>query len=161
MSRRDSIRGRWRVTVAAAILLLLPACSSKEKDEGATPTTAVEPSTTAPSRIIGGPFCEHALGFNEQNARVGPELPNPQQLRTTFEQAAKTIEDAERVAPAEVKADVEVLASTFRQFVTALEQVNFDFTKLPPAQIATLQSSEVTAAGERLDAYVRQNCRRG
>ena len=151
---------RWAAAALLGAILLTGCSSDKKKDESASPATtaaAAAPSTTR--RIIGGPFCEFALTFNGRYAQISPSLADPQQLRAAFEQAAKAIDDAEQIAPAEVRPDVRVLATQFRDLVVILQQANYDFSKVPQASIQRLQSPEVQAAGQRLDAYVKQNCR--
>lgn len=156
--------GRRAVAVAGMGLVLLSGCSdSKDSDEQSAPTTAVvrttATTTTVPRQISGGPFCEFALTFNDRFARVGTDASNPARLRATFEEGVKAIEDAQQIAPAEIKEDVSVLATTMRDLATMLNRANYDASRLSPTAIHQLASPELKAAGERLEAYTKENCR--
>ena len=146
---------------ALATALILSGCTGgDDEDESSSPTTsAAQVTTAAPRRVAGGPFCEFLVTFNDRFGRVGADATSPEQLKATFEQAAQAIQDAEPLAPPEIRSDVGLLATTFRDFVGVLQQVDYDFTKVPPAAIQNVSRPEVDAAGERVDSYIRQNCR--
>ena len=62
------------------------------------------------------------------------------------------------MAPAEIKGDVQIVADGFNALVSALEPVNYDFTRLTPDLIARFMSADFTAASTRVAAYSRNVC---
>ena len=156
------MRGRRAAAAALAAAVLLTGCNGGNDDSSSPTTARSQPAPTSSSaRITGGPFCERVLTFNNRFGRLGPDLANPEQLRISFEEAATSIEEAEGIAPPEIKSDVTLLATTFRELVTVLGEANYDFTRVPPDQLQRLQDPGLQAAGQRLDSYIRQNCRAG
>jgi hypothetical protein len=154
----------WAATAALGIVLMSGCTNGDgEEDGAASPTTAGRQgaATTTTPRITGGPFCEFALTFNDRFGRVGADAANPQRVRATFEEATRAAEEAEQIAPPEIRSDVATLAGTFRDLLAILREANFDFSRVPPASLERLSSPEVQASNQRLDNYVRQNCRAG
>ena len=153
---------RLRRAAAAAVAgaILLGGCND-DKDTSSSPTTAASQAAAGSSgrQISGGPFCERVLTFTDRSSRIDPSVAEPQQLRRALEEATRAIEEAEQTAPAEIKTDVAVLASQFRDLVLILDQAGFDFTKIPPASLGRLQSPEIQSATQRVNTYVGQNCR--
>lgn len=152
---------RWAAAALLGAILLTGCSSDKNKDESASPATTAGEAPATTRRVAGGPFCQFLATFDDRFSRLAPDATNPQQLRTSFQEAVKAIEGAEPLAPPEIQPDVRLLATTFRDFVGTLEQVNYDFTKVPPSSLDRLSRPDVQAAGDHLDSYVRQNCRAG
>ncbi len=153
-----------RLLAAALLAVLLAGCTGGDndnEDQASPPSGDDQPVTTAARQITGGPFCEFALTFNDRFGRVGATATDAQALRRTFEDATSAIEQAESTAPPEIRADVRVLATAFRDLLTVLRQANFDPIAVPPASFQRLDNPEIQASGQRLDNYVRENCRSG
>lgn len=61
-------------------------------------------------------------------------------------------------APSELDDAVDTILDAQDQLVTELEKVDYDYTKLPPDALSAMNTPEVEAAGEELDAYVTDTC---
>ena len=81
-----------------------------------------------------------------------------EQLPQLVREVTATVEQAAGIAPQPVRADMGVLASTHRRFLTALEQVNFDAAQADPAAIQALRSEPFVGARERVRTYNRTAC---
>jgi hypothetical protein len=148
------------------MLLALAACSSGTKSSGTTgPTSAptAGPSTTAPAvdtHFTGqdsAAFCNLAKTYNDQSKTVAPTA-TPAQLRTTLRDGLATVNSAVAAAPAEIKADMQILATTFAQLADAFDKANYDPAKVDPASLQSLQSPQFQAATVRFQAYLHNVC---
>lgn len=151
--------------LAVAVLV---ACSSGGSKNGASDTT---PPTTAapagPSSTVrpvdtsftgqnSAQFCALAKTYAANQASVaGGAAP---QLKAAAQDARTAITQAVTLAPAEIKPDVQVVATAFSSVVAELEKVNYDTTKLTPAAFAPLSTKEFQAAATRFTAYGRAVC---
>lgn len=148
-----------------ALVLLLAACGGDGEDAAATSTvaTTTAPTTTEPVPVTGpgAAFCELARGYSERLAKLIPSLGDPGTLRQLLADSGPIIQQAEAAAPPDIKPDVTLLANSSRELLVLLERVDFDFTKVPPAEVSRIQTPEVQAAGQRLAAYTRDVCRVG
>lgn len=153
-------RARFTAAVIAALCLLGASCSDGDDEPSATPTTASGAATTARAGRGGSDaFCTFVRDFTSRFGRVDISLSDPQRFRTTMEDAATAISNAQNDAPEAVRADVGTLNTYFQRFVASLRQVNFDLTRLRPAALEELQAPEFTSASNRLNEYAQQNCR--
>ena len=153
-------------------LLVLAGCSGGDDD---TATSA--PSTTAPA-AAGGPttslrtvdtnftgqgsaeFCNLARTYTERSNQLGPNA-TPAQLRTVAREGQTAINQALNAAPAEIKNDVQIIATAFGGLLTDLEAANYEVTRVAPASFARLQAPEFATASQRFQAYVRNVCKVG
>ncbi len=146
------------LALAAAVVLV--GCSSKAPSSAPATTRSFVtlPPTTAGSRASDDPFCSSLSTYNERFQRMDLGANDPQKLKSAMQEASAAISDAQGKAPEEIRSDVAVLSRGFQQFVTILEQANYDFTKLTLAQVQQLQTPEFTAAGQRVDTYLHDHC---
>jgi len=160
------------VAALAATTVVFAACGGSSGDEGAEPA----PSTTtavATTVVSNDPFCQKVseasakFGLSTSGANLGAIL---QQLP----EAAALLQQARAVAPAEVAADLDVLAGTLSDLTPLLSRVaalsaasKTDMTKAAELQQATLelttklpaiQSPAFNAAVANLNAYSKQHC---
>lgn len=162
---------RLLVTMGLLAVLVMTGCgkSSNEKASDTTATTKAATVTTAAggsgttvdTKFTGKgstQFCNLAKTYSDKSGQLVPSISNPAQLRTLFKDLQVAVKEAVDVAPAEIKADVTLLASFYNDFANALDKVNYDFTKLPPDTAAKLQDPKFQAAATRLDAYSKQVC---
>ena len=158
---------RIRSTLAACglALLVLAGCSSGDDDNDAAPAPA-GPTTTlqaADPNFTGQgstEFCNLARTYTERSANVGnPATSSPAQLRALANEGRTAITQAANAAPAEIKADVQLIATTFTNLIAELEKVNYDGTKLTQAAFAPLQTPEFGRASQRFQAYNRDVCK--
>lgn len=157
---------RRTLAACAVVLTILAGCSGGDDKEGASdtsapaasgPATTARPVDTSFTGQNSAQFCALARTYNERFTSVGSN-PTPAQLRTVTREGQAAIAQAVSAAPAEIKTDVEVLASAFGTFITELERVNFDATRLPPTALSQLSSPEFTASTTRFQAYTRTVC---
>ena len=148
-------------------MLALTSCSGGGDDDEASPTTvpAAGPTTTVsvPTSFTGQDstqFCTLARTYNERFTNVGAN-PTPAQLRTATREGQTAITQALNAAPAEIKGDVQRLANAFNGFLTELEKVNFEASRLPPTALAQLSTPEFQASTTRFQAYTRTVCKIG
>ncbi len=102
-------------------------------------------------------FCNLARTYKERSTAVGPNA-TPAQLRTVAREGQTAIAQAVNAAPAEIKGDVQVLATSFGSFLAELEKVNFEVAKLPPTAVGQLSAPEFQASTTRFQAYTRTVC---
>ena len=151
------------------VLLLLAVATAGCKSGGLssldnTTTTAagIRPSSTAPPVSVragtGNAFCEFLRTYNEQFGKFNSGLADPQQLRTTMNQALGAIRSAESSAPSDIKADLTTMRIGFENLIKGFEQVGFDVTKLRIDILTSFQTPEFVAASQRMESYTRQNC---
>jgi hypothetical protein len=162
---------RIRSTLVACGLALsfLAGCSGGGDDKDAAPaatTAPAGPTTTArpadPNFTGQGSseFCSLARTYSERSATVGgPSAMTPAQLRNLANEGRTAITQAANAAPPEIKADVQLIATTFSALIAELDKVNYDFSKLTPAVFAPLQTPEFGRASQRFQAYNRDVCK--
>ena len=171
MLKRNVTHMRRTLAACGLALLVLAGCSGGD-DDTATPA----PSTTVAA--AGGPttslrtvdtnftgqgsaeFCNLARTYTERSSQLGPNA-TPAQLRTVAREGQTAINQALNAAPAEIKNDVQVIATAFGGLLTDLETANYDVTRVAPASFARLQAPEFATASQRFQAYVRNVCRVG
>ena len=162
---------RIRSTLVACglALLVLTGCSSGDDDEDAAPAASTAPAgPTTTLRAVdttftgqgSGEFCTLARTYTERFANVGnPGSSSPAQLRTLANEGRTAITQAANVAPPEIKADLQLIATTFTNLLAELEKANFDATKVAPTAFAPLQTPEFGRASQRFQAYSRDVCK--
>jgi len=147
-------------------MAVLAGCSGGDKKPAAAPTSApaaTGPTTTARpvdtsfTGVNSGPFCGLAKTYNDRFTNVGAAA-TPAQLRTVAQDGRTAINQALTAAPAELKADVQVLADAFGSLFNELDKVNFDASKVSVAAFAPIQAPEFQTATIRFQAYVKNVC---
>ena len=162
---------RIRSTLVACglALSLLASCSGGDSDKDAAPAATTAPagptSTARPAdpNFTGqgsSEFCALARTYSERSATVGsPSAMTPAQLRAIANEGRTAIAQAANTAPPEIKADVQLISTTFTALLAELEKVNYDFSKITPAVFAPLQAPEFGRASQRFQAYSRDVCK--
>ncbi len=155
-------RIRTALAVCAFAVLALASCSGGGDDKAAQTTPPTGPTTTVPvpTSFTGQDstqFCTLARTYNERFTSVGAN-PTPAQLRTATREGQTAISQALNSAPAEIKGDVQLLATAFNGLLAELEKVNFEATRLPPAALGQLSTPEFQTSTTRFQAYTRTVC---
>jgi hypothetical protein len=112
-------------------------------------------------------FCKFAREFDEQGDAIGDELSSfdssGDDLRKAFESFDDSIDQLVRLAPSEIKGDVETVAAAFGEFIDVL--ADYDYSIMAAAtdpeaaeRLEVLDSAEVQAANERISAYLEDVC---
>lgn len=157
---------RQTLATCGVALLVLAGCSgnSDKKSQAsptstavAGPTTTVRPVDTSFSGQNSAQFCALARTYNDRFTKVGAN-PTPAELRTVAQEGQTAITQAVGAAPAEIKADVGVLAGAFTTLLDELQKVNFEADKLPVTALAQLQTPEFQQSTTRFQAYTRTVC---
>jgi hypothetical protein len=157
---------RRTLAIAALFALVLAGCGGDDDSESSAPpttTTTVAAGTATPGSIDtnftgegGETFCGLLRSYQEQRDRLSnTNLTDLKPLMTEAETGLKALVAA---APAEIKSDALVVAAGFERLLTVLEGVNYDATKLNPDALAGLQTPEIQASSERLEAYSQKIC---
>lgn len=154
---------RAAVVALAAGLLGLVGCNDSDDDGATASATTVPPVVT--TRTVDTSFtgegsaelCSQMATFLSQSGDVGA-TPDPGQMRERVESSVTAIEQAAATAPAEIKPDVEAVATTFTAVADALAAANYDVTRVDLAPLQQLQSEAFLDSIARLQAYLANVC---
>ncbi|HEX2042637.1 MAG TPA: hypothetical protein VHF24_08360 [Acidimicrobiales bacterium] len=147
---------RSLLAVALVCVVGLVGCGDDDEEEAATTETTT--ATTAPATPgRGGRFCELLRSYEDKYNRTR-NVSEPEQLRDLVRSLPDDLEEAQEVAPLEVRGDVELVAQVIDEYVRELEKVDFQTNRIPAGMVQRLLSSDFLAAAQRLQAYGRANC---
>jgi len=104
----------------------------------------------------GGKFCtELATAMNSSAASAAQAGTDPKaQILAARAATSKIVGDA----PGAIKSDVQLLVKASNAMYDALAKVNYDYSKLTPADTAGLSAPDVAAAEQHLQDYVKGTC---
>ena len=131
---------------------------------GSTPTSTA-PTSNAPAAATttkvkatgGGNFCKDvATALNNSAAASAPTT--PAKAKAQVEQGLAEFSILAHEAPSTIKADVAVLANAITVLYQAVAKAGYDFTKVDQADLTAMSSAKVTAASDKVDAYVKDTC---
>ena len=115
---------RVLMSIALAAVLGLTGCGGGDDGDQAAPTTTPPPPTTAAPAVgndqAGTPFCRLLQTYSERFSALLPAANDPVRLRAATTDAESAIRQAQSTAPAEIKGDVTLVASTASQVLAAL-----------------------------------------
>jgi hypothetical protein len=145
--------------------LIAGACGGGDSDESSgtsndgAPTSADESTPTTASGDAGGSgggsFCDMARTLDETDILSDAAMPT----KEMFEAAASAMQQAIAAAPSEIKGDLTTLGDAFVGLQALLEKYDYNF--LNPdflTAMEDLDTSEMEAAGARVDAYLESEC---
>jgi hypothetical protein len=139
--------------------LLLAACGSSgsKKNASVTATSAAGGTTTTPhfSGSRSSNFCDLARTAQAAAQTTGSSI---DKLKASIQQFNSVKDKLHSDAPGVIKNDVVVVVGAVEQLFTALQNANYDYTKLSPNQIQALNSPSVQASERRVAAYLTQVC---
>jgi hypothetical protein len=156
---------RLVVSFGVVAALGLTACGGGSGKSTAAATTTT-PTTVAPVTTTvatgndqaGTQFCMLAKTYNDKYNSLLSSLGDPTKLKSVATDAESAIRQAQTTAPAAIKADVTVVATTASQVLAALQKANFVFGNTAPAEVAKLQDPGFQASLARLVAYGQAHC---
>ncbi len=149
---------RLVVTIGLVAVLGLAGCGGGGGNEEAAPTTTTPPTTAAVGNDQAGtPFCQLARTYAERYSTILTVINDPARLRAATTDAESAIRQAQATAPAEIKGDVTVVATTAGQVLAALQRNNFDLGRTPEA-ITRLQDPGFQTAVSNVNRYGRAHC---
>ena len=141
-------------------VLGLAGCGGGGSDDDAAPASStIPPPTTAlvGNDQIGTPFCQLARTYTEKFSGLLIAANDPVKLRAATTDAESAIRQAQATAPAEIKADVTVVATAAKDALTALQKNNFDLSRTPEA-LTRLQEPAFQTSFASLNRYSRAHC---
>jgi hypothetical protein len=138
------------VLAAAGVGLLLTGCGGGNSDSGAAAATAA-PDSTAPSGDTD--FCDRAAGIDDRVDAAVSGL-DEDSIPDAFRQL--TVELRAIDAPAAIADDWETMAAGLDRMADAL--ADFDITDLSTLEALDDAEGDLTAAGDRVDTYLRDQC---
>jgi hypothetical protein len=149
-------------TLGLVAALGLAGCGGGGGDEDAAPTTTAPPAATTTAPVVGNdqagtPFCQLARTYTEKYAGLLAAANDPARLRSLTTDAEAAIRQAQSTAPAEIRADVTLVAGTAREILSALQQNNFDLSRTPDA-VTKLQEPRFQTALGNVNRYGRAHC---
>jgi len=151
---------RALASVALVAALGLTGCGGSGDDEDAAPTTTTaQPATTAAvgNDQAGTPFCQLLRTYSERFTALLPAANDPARLRAATTDAESAIRQAQSTAPAEIRSDVTLVATTASQLVAALQRNDFDLSRTPEA-VSRLQEPGFQTALSNVNRYGRAHC---
>ncbi|HEX9695571.1 MAG TPA: hypothetical protein VGB64_04565 [Actinomycetota bacterium] len=156
---------RKQAIVGMLLAAVLAACGggSKVGDNTADAGQSNAP-TTAPPQAAGGGDCDYAKKFQENSEALGSQAgaTGPDAVKKQMLDAAKAMDEAVSLAPAEIRPDVKKLADIYGQMINALAKYDFDYTKIPPEEIQTVfafaQDTEYLEVAKRVGKYFADKC---
>jgi hypothetical protein len=164
MVERGMPRPLRLLALCGLALALLAGCTSDDKKLATPASTSVAPlpTTVVPVNTSftgqgSAQFCALAKTYSDKFANVGTAN-TPAQLRSISQDASTAISQAAAAAPAEIKADAQVVSNAFVALFAELQRANFDITKVSPTAFTSLQTPEVSTATTRFQAYLRTVC---
>lgn len=156
--------------VGAALLVACSDGNDGPGGESAARTTVVGGQVTSTTLIPvdtsftgegADEYCRLASDYAVASKQLmGQGGANPD-LKQLFRDAAESITQAVGLAPPEIQSDATIVARDFGALISGLENVDYDFTRVPPDVIARLQSAEYKMASTRIEAYSKNVCRIG
>ncbi len=123
---------------------------------GGTTATASGATTTKAPSFSGSSnsnYCDTARRI-EATAKANPST----DLKSSYQQLDKIAAQFIAIAPSAIKADAQTLIDGLKKLESALAAVNYDFSKIDPSTLATLQDPSFAAAAEHISAYDKQVC---
>ncbi|MDQ3895906.1 MAG: hypothetical protein M3326_01440 [Actinomycetota bacterium] len=153
---------RLLVSLGLAAVVGLTSCGGGgDHEKAAAPTTAAPPPTTAAPAVgndqASTPFCQLARTYSEKYSTLLTVANDPVRLRAATTDAESAIRQAQSTAPAAIKSDVTLVASTASQVLAALQRNNFDLSKTPEA-LSRLQDPSFQTALSNVNRYGRAHC---
>jgi len=149
---------RMVLSIGLAAALTLTACGGGGDDDDAAPAPTTSSSTTAlvGNDQAGTPFCALARTYTERFATLLTVANDPVKLRAATTDAEAAIRQAQAQAPAEIKRDVSVVATTAGQLLAALQKNNFDLSRT--SEVTKLQEPAFQASLAKMNSYARAHC---
>lgn len=104
-------------------------------------------------------FCSDAENASK-NSTATAEQETPASLVAAFDKLKSEEPLILSKVPSQIKGDYETLFNYFNKFYAELASVKYDFLKLPPSYLATLEKSAapVEAASKAIATYVSKTC---
>jgi hypothetical protein len=122
-------------------------------------TPASTPGTSTPA-VSGAAFCKYA---KTEKSKVAAEekafaVDSPAQLQKIEQEALTAVTELAANAPAAVKSDVTLVVTTDEKVFNDFKAVHYDFAKLNPRDLSTLDTPAFANAGRAIATYFGRVC---
>jgi len=167
-------------TGTLVIALLLAGCSSDAATLPSASTTAASSGDTTPAGDTtpsdgttsfegdaNSEYCQLVRKYDEESGLFddlfATDTPDPAEVEAAFGGMKDIIDQLVASAPAEVKADAQVMGASTQKMVDLLAEYDYDLMALLASEDANalnelFNSAEVATASEHLDQYDQQVC---
>jgi hypothetical protein len=163
---------------ALAVVGLLSGCASKKKTAStaaagsssaasagaAAPSSAaavVAPSTT-PTKVVatgGGKFCQEvASSINNSAAQEAEATSAPTSIKQDIQNEQAVEAQVLKESPSAIKPDLLTIFGATDKLYAALAAANYDYSKIDPTQLSTLDSPQIMTAEQNIETYVKNTC---
>lgn len=155
-------RVRGLAFAVAGLALVMVGCSTggRAAAPAAAPTVVTGPATAAGGATD---YCDLARSYAKAFERFGQPA-TADDHRSYYRNALAAARRAPAVAPAELRADVVVVADGLQALVAGLEGIDYDFARVSylPAQVITkLMSGPFVESSRKVADHARQSCGAG
>jgi len=142
--------------VGLVCVLGLGACGGGDSETTSADTT--DPTTTLPtgSDEAGTPFCGLVRTYSDKSKDVAIMADDPDAVEVAIIDAELAIRRAQDVAPPAINGDVAVVATTYAEVLTGLEEHDFVLTQTP--EVAKIQEPGFLTSVSAVYAYARAHC---
>jgi hypothetical protein len=133
---------------------------------GGAPHASSVPTSSSGSGSGGGKsistasFCAYAKEQQQQSATEikAFESDTPAQLEQYETNALAQLSKFASTAPTPIRSDVQLVVTQAQALVSDLKAANFDFQKLPPSDLSTLNAPKLAKASDAITTYLRTAC---
>jgi hypothetical protein len=149
------------VLLVVPLLLAASACGDDDDDAASDTAEAVEGESDDDGGGGGSEseWCELAVEVEELDAVFGDFDPtDPDAMRNAFAEFGDVLDRAADAAPSEIEDDIEQTVDAFNQLRDALEDVDYNFLEIDPADLEFLDNPDVEAASERVEEFNAEEC---
>lgn len=161
------MRARWFIVIGTAAVVGLTGCGDGSSQDVSSRSTAPSDTAASPSAAVSvgaaaglSGACTDGLAFSRAygsalaggSATAGPGgLPNVDAVKASFTAAIK-------VAPAEIKSELQLLGDAYLPFFDAMVKANYDYSKIDPKVFEIVSTPAVTAAAQKVSAFYLKTC---
>jgi hypothetical protein len=163
------------VLALAAAGTVLAACGSSSKGAssantgtGTSSTASTSPTAAASTKassgsgsvnLGGGSFCDKARKAETDAASAATKVTDgPDALKQLEENAHAELSQLADQAPSQIKGSVSTLVNAEDQFFNALQNANFDVTKVDTSALSSFNTPQVMQAIDQIDSYLVTKC---
>jgi len=155
------------VAVSCVAVVSLAACGSSSKNASTSKETSTTASATASASANANvsaaadllKYCDYSKAAQAFSIKNPSSLTNPTALKDQLNNLKANADAYVNVAPSEIKGDVSIYINDFlKPLITALDQANYDFTKLNPTAFSSLENGKVQTALTNIGNYYASHC---
>jgi len=105
-------------------------------------------------------FCELIADIDEADPFANLDSSaTPEETQEAFESIDDTLNGLYKAAPDEIKADIKTVVDIYGEMISLFEAADWDVMAIDFEAFDAIDTTEVDAASERLDAWETSNCK--